>query len=350
MANLFDKDFHDASPVRWGIVGPGTIARKFAHDAQSVPGCALEAVAGRDATRSEAFARNHRIRRALPSLAAMAEDPAIDAVYVATPHSNHFETAMLMLAHGKSVLVEKPMTVSAREALQLIEAARSAGVFLMEAMWTRFLPVYAEVRHWLRDGAIGRIRMASSSFCVRGNQSPALRWFDPAQAGGSLLDLGVYCVSMQLFATGASPSAITAQAVFSDSGVDELLTATMLYPDGIIGGFSCGFAAHGDTSFTIAGEQGKIHVADSFFAATRATLTRGDQVREIERPFLSGGFEYQIAEACRCIRRGALESEGMPHAQSLETMQTLDQIRSIVGLVYPWENADLTACRAKYKV
>lgn len=342
-ANLFDKDFHEADPVRWGIVGPGTIACKFAHDARSVPGCALEAVAGRDAKRSEAFARDHGIRRALPSLAAMAEDPAIDAVYVATPHSNHFETAMLMLSQGKAVLVEKPMTVSAHEALLLIEAARSAGVFLMEALWTRFLPLYEEVIHLLRDGAIGRIRMVSSSFCVQGNQSPSLRWFDPAQAGGSLLDLGVYCVSMQRLAAGAPPTSINAQAVFSHTGVDELLAATLRYPKGILGNFSCGLAAHGDTSFSIAGEQGKIHVVDSFFAATRATLTRGDQVREIERPFLSGGFEYQIDEACRCIRRGALESEGMPHAQSLETMQTLDQIRSIVGLVYPWESADLTS-------
>ncbi len=333
----FFKDMESIEPLRWGLVGPGTIARKFAHDAQAVPGCVLESVAGRDAARAEAFARDCGFRRFHATPSAMAEDAAIDAVYVATPHQNHFETALLMLSHGKAVLVEKPITVSAAEAARLIETARTNGVFLMEALWTRFLPVFDEVRRWLDDGAIGRVRMVSSGFCVRGNQNPALRWFDPAQAGGSLLDLGVYCLSMHQFATGAAPLSTSPQAIFAPTGVDELLTVAMRNPDGVLGQFACGFAAHGDTSLTIAGEAGRIHVPHSFFSAQRATLLCGSHPREIERPFLAGGFEYQIAEVCRCIRRGAIESDTMPLNQTLDTMRTMDLIRSQIGLVYPWE-------------
>jgi predicted dehydrogenase len=336
---IFFNDMESIEPLRWGIVGPGAIARKFAQDAQAVPGCVLESVAGRDAARAEAFARECGTRRFHASPLAMAEDAAIDAVYVATPHHNHFDTAMLMLSHGKAVLVEKPITVSAAEASRLVETARIKGVFLMEAMWTRFLPMFDEVRRWLDDGAIGRLRMVSSGFCVRGNQDPTLRWLDPAKAGGSLLDLGVYCLSMQQFATGAAPLSTSPQALVASTGVDELLTVAMRYPDGVLGQFTCGLAAHGDTSLTIAGEAGRIHVPHSFFSAQRATILCGNHPREIERPFIAGGFEYQIAEVCRCIRRGAIESNKMPLRETLDTMRTMDLIRSQIGLVYPWERA-----------
>ncbi len=323
--------------IRWGIIGPGSIARKFAQDIRVVPGCSLESVAGRDARRAGAFANANGLPRHHASVRELAEDAGIDAVYIATPHTGHFESAKLMVAQGKAVLVEKPFTVNSREAVELIQAATDAGVFLMEALWTRFLPVYEDIQQWLADGAIGRVRMVSAAFCVRGNQDASLRWLNPALAGGALLDLGVYCLAMQRFAVGAAPLSSCATAVFAPSGVDELLSASVSYPGGVLGQFSCGFAAHGDTSMTIAGESGTIRVPVSFFAARTASLVVGGESRTIERPFLAGGFEYQIAEACRCLRAGLLESPRMPLAETLETMNAMDSMRRAIGLVYPGE-------------
>ena len=323
--------------IRWGIIGPGAIARKFALDIRTVPGCSLESVAGRDASRAEAFARANGVPRHHFSAQALAEDADVDAVYIATPHTSHFEIASLMVAHGKALLVEKPFTVNSREAAALIHAARDAGVFLMEALWTRFLPVYEDIQQWLADGVIGRVRFVSTAFCVRGNQNPSLRWLNPDLAGGSLLDLGVYCLAMQRFAVGAPPESSCAVAVLAPSGVDELLSASIVYPGGVLGQFSCGFAACGDTSLTIACENGTIRVPDSFFSARTASLVAGGESRMIERPFLASGFEYQIAEVCRCLRAGLLESPRMPLAETLDTMKTMDSIRRTIGLVYPAE-------------
>lgn len=323
--------------IRWGIIGPGSIARKFAQDIRAVPGCSLESVAGRDANRAGVFASANGLPRYHASAQALAEDAGIDAVYIATPHTGHFESAKLVLSHRKAVLVEKPITVNSSEAADLIQVARDAGVFLMEALWTRFLPIYEEIHRWLASGAIGRVRMVSTAFCVRGNQDASLRWLNPALAGGSLLDLGVYCLAMQRFAVGSPPQSSCATAVFAPSGVDELLSASVSYRGGALGQFSCGFAAHGDTSMTIAGETGTIRVPDSFFAARTASLFVGGESRTIERPFLAGGFEYQIAEVCRCLRGGLLESPRMPLAETWETMNAMDSIRRTIGLVYPGE-------------
>jgi len=322
--------------VGWGVVGPGAIARKFARDLRVAQGGHLRAVAGRDHSRAKAFGEEFGAARACDNILALAEDPSVDIVYIATPHSAHFAAARILLQHGKHVLIEKPMTVNAAQARELISIARANRVFLMEAMWTRFLPVYRRVRKWIDEGRIGKCRCVTSSFCIRGNQDPSSRLMNLDLAGGGLLDLGVYNLAMTQFVFGGKPDRIHASANFAETGADEMLSVSLGYRNAIAQ-FACGFAALGDNSLIIAGEAGWVRVPATFISAQEATLTVGSDTETIREPFRGEGFEYEIEEAMRCLRSGEIESPVMPLADSLETVVIMDEIRSQIGLRYPFE-------------
>jgi predicted dehydrogenase len=270
-------------------------------------------------------------------LPALATDPKVDLVYIATPHNDHFHTAKTLLQHGKPLLVEKPMTVNADQASQLIRLARSNGVFLMEAMWTRCLPIYQQVSHWISENKIGRVRLVESSFCIRGNQDPSQSWLNPALAGGGLLDLGVYNIAMSQFLLGQRPTQIAATASFCSTGVDELLSASLRFSQNSLAQFSCGFVTRGDNSLTIYGEMGRIHLPEPFFAAQEAQLIIGGQRETAVAPFRAEGFEFEIEEAVRCWRNGLPESPLMPLDDTLANLEVMDSIRATIGLRYPFE-------------
>jgi len=324
-------------PVRWGILGPGGIAHKFARDLRVVPGGRLRAIAGRDLARARAFAGEFGADLAFDDALALAADPTVDAVYIATPHSAHFAAAKILLQHGKPVLIEKPMSVNAAEARELIALARQNRTFLMEAMWTRFLPVFRRVGEWIAEGRIGACRTVTSSFCVRGERDPGKRWLNPHLAGGGLLDLGVYNLAATQFVFGGRPERVSAFANFSAAtGVDEMLCVSLAFGSGLAQ-FTCGFAAHGDNALNIAGEAGLIRIPPTFISAREATLTSGSAQETIREPFRSEGFEYEIAEAMRCLGAGEIESPLMPHADTLATVEVMDEIRAQIGLRYPFE-------------
>jgi predicted dehydrogenase len=323
------------STVRWGIVGPGRIARKFARDLRVAEGGRLHAVASRDMERARSFAAEHGAALAFDDARNLAADSSVDMVYIAAPHNAHFATAMLMLEAGKPVLCEKPLTVNARQTRELIALSRSNGVFLMEAMWTRFLPVYARVREWLDAGRIGRPQLVSSAFCIQAPRDPANRFFNPALAGGGLLDVGVYTLAISQWVMGLKPERVAATARFAETGVDELLAATLHYTSGGIAQCVCGLSTAFDNSLVIGGDKGFIRVPAVFIHAQEAVLDVGGKIETIHQPLRGEGFEYEIEEAMRCFRAGEIESPLMPHADTLATMEIMDAIRHQTGLRYP---------------
>lgn len=314
-----------------------------------MPSSELRAVLGRDATRTAAFAANcTNIDGSHPAVARsineLLADPRIDGIYIATPHAQHGEWVRQCLDAGKPVLCEKPLVPNLAQGRALVHLARARQVFLMEAIWTRFLPIYAVVARWLRDKAIGDLRAIQSSFCFPAPFEPAGRLYNPALAGGALLDLGVYNLTVTRWvlqtALGACPEplAIHATGVLAATGVDQRVTATLQFPGGLDSQFICGLDGCGENALTILGERGVIKLPQCFWQATEALLQRWDEPEQkIAEPFRINGFEYEIEEAERCIRAGLVESPGVTHADTLATLAWMDEIRRQVGVRYPFE-------------
>lgn len=340
----------DKPSFGWAVIGPGRIANRFAEAVCALPGMHLQCVQGRDRDRAEAFARQWT-RAGEPAIAtttdiaAVLADQEVHGVYIATPHAFHADAVRLALNARKPVLCEKPMVTDARTAETLIDLARSQHTFLMEAVWTRFLPLHLAVAEWLRTGLIGELRTLQSSFCFNAPFDAKSRLFDPSQAGGALLDIGIYNLTVTRMvleaALGHCPAAerIDAQAVLAPTGVDQRLHATLHFPSGIASQFVCAIDSTADNSFHIYGERGTITLHNGFWQATRATLTRpGQEVVQIEHPFRINGFEYQIEAAVAAIQSGRIECDRIPHSETLATLRCMDQIRSIIGARYPFDS------------
>lgn len=325
------------SPIRWGLIGPGRIAHKFAEALASVGGAQLHAVVSRSRPRAQAFADQYNAPAAYDAVEALAEDPAVDAVYIATPHRFHAEAARACLEARKAVLCEKPLTVNAAEAEQVIAAARRHQVFLMEAVWSRFLPIYQQVRAWLEAGIIGPVRMVTSNFGVRMRHAPSHRVLNHDLAGGSLLDLGIYNVALTQFVLGRNPTGFDAHGLIGPTGVDDVTSAQLYYADQTVAQFNCSFRAMATNDLHISGEEGHIRVHPRFWGATTATLTTENDEQTVHKPFRCNGFEYEIEATMRGLRTGHIESTLMSHADTLANLHLMDAIRERIGLRYDFE-------------
>lgn len=338
-------------PLRWAVVGPGRIAQAFAKALHSLPDAALVSVCGRDAGRAAAFARDCTpAGKPLPDtctdLPARLARGDIDLVYVATPHAQHAEAVEAALRAGCAVLCEKSLTPGRAQAEPLVALARERGLFLMEAVWTRFLPAYAQVKRWMDAGAIGRLRVIQSSFCFPVPFDPNDRLYDPARAGGALLDVGVYNLTATRWALQQAlghvpePEALDVRGELAPTGVDRQVTATLHFADGISSQFVCGFAQRSDNSLRLLGDAGCIVLPKHFWMAQRVELHQGFGPPEVvDTPFACNGLEGEIAEAMRCVRAGLVESPLMTLDESLATLGWMDQLRARLGVRYPWEPA-----------
>ncbi|MEM1179580.1 MAG: Gfo/Idh/MocA family oxidoreductase [Acidobacteriota bacterium] len=328
------------STVRWGIVGPGRIAEKFATDLRVVKSARLHAVASRSVERAEAFGRRFGAKRSYGSYRELAADAEVDAVYVATPHHVHLEAAAPQLEAGKAVLVEKPIAATARQATEMVERARRADVFLMEAMWTRFVPMMEVVRRWLDEGAIGEVRLvrASFGFGKREDRPYPRRLTDPAMAGGSLLDVGIYPLMLARWVYGDPALTTRALASVGPTGVDGACSIIQSFPGGGLAELSSAVDVETHRNALIAGSRGQIEIP-YFHGAQEAVLIRDGERHHVSRPFESGGFEYQIRAVGRCLGAGLTESPKMPLAESLENVRLMDAIRRQVGVAYPFDDA-----------
>lgn len=323
--------------TRWGILGPGTISQKLATALKVIPDAEITAVGSRNLQRANAFADKFRIPHRHGNYTDLAHNPDVDVIYVATPHPFHKECAMLCLEAGKAVLCEKPLTVNAEQAAEMIACARENDQFLMEAMWTRFLPVIVKVREWLAEGIIGEPRLLTADKASRQPLSTETlkgRLFNPELGGGGLLDVGVYTIALAYMVFG-TPSKITSLAHIGETNVDEQASILLGYDAGEIANLFCAIRTDTPNEARIAGTNGAIHIPE-FWQATSATLTRTrKEPIHIEIPFKSNGFENQAMEVINCLREGKLESDVMPLDESLSIMKTMDTIRFQWGLRYP---------------
>jgi predicted dehydrogenase len=323
--------------IQWGIIGPGKIAERFAQCVDVVEGASIHAVASRNPDRGKKFAKRHKVAVVYSSYEELVSDPEIDVVYIATPHNFHYENTKLCLEAGKHVLCEKPLTVNANQSERLIALAREKQLFLMEAMWTYFLPIYSVVRQWLDTGKIGEITFMTSTFGFIPNRDPDSRLFNPRLAGGTLLDIGIYNLAVSRWVVGQEVQSFDVRGLIGKTGVDEHVSATLEFEEDVISQFTCTFLSNTYNDFVIYGTKGHIRVHPNFWGATKATLFTGRRKKTVEKPMRSTGFEYEIEEVGRCLRAGLIESPVMTHEKALASMELMDAIRASIGLTYPFE-------------
>jgi predicted dehydrogenase len=268
----------------------------------------------------------------------LANDPDVDVVYVATPHAFHQEHVMLALEAGKAVLCEKPFTINAAQAKTVISLARERKLFLMEAMWTRYVPLVVKLRELLAEEMIGELQMLEIGMAFVAPRDESYYFFDPHLGGGILLDGGAYAVSIASMLFGGPPSRVASMAQIGETGVDEQSAVILGYELGQLAVLYMSFKTSIPPAARIMGSEGRITIHPPIFNPTQFTISRADQEDEVvEMPFEGNGLNYEAAEVMRCLQAGKLESETMPLDETLAIMQTLDQIRAQWGLKYPME-------------
>lgn len=320
--------------VRWGILGTGKIARAFAAGLKDTPGAVLAAVGSRSLATAGAFAAEFGAGASYGSYQELANAADIDLVYIGTPHTLHAENATTVLEAGKGVLCEKPFAINRREAEQVVALARAKKLFLMEAMWTRFMPALAEVRRIIASGEIGAVTHLSADFGFAAGVRPEHRVLNHALGGGALLDLGIYPLSIAAALLGPVES-VMAQAEFGATGVDLQTAFTLKHRDGGMSSCSCSLRARTPVELTVSGELGYVRMDTMFHRAQSVTVSLADGVaRTVPTPFIGNGYAHEAIEAQRCWRAGLGESEGMPLEETLALMGVLDTIRDQIGLRY----------------
>jgi predicted dehydrogenase len=324
--------------IRWGILSTGKIAHEFATGLRSVCDAQLLAVGSRTQHAADAFGKVFNVPHCHAGYEALAHDPDVDVIFVATPHSMHKAHSLLCLEAGKAVLCEKSFTVNALEAAEVIQTAREKRLFLMEAMWTRFIPAFARVRELLTEGIIGDLLMLVADCGIRAPFNAHSPLYNPDLGGSALLDVGVYGVSLASALFG-SPECINSMACLGATGIDEQSTIQFGYRGGQIAVLSCSISARTRKEAMIVGTEGYIVIRTPWWHPQTFTLSitkRPDKIYEI--PFESNGFNYEATEVMRCLADGQLESEVMPLDETLSIMRTMDQVRAQWGLVYPSES------------
>ena len=324
------------STVRWGILGTGNIARQFAKGLDELPGTQLAAVGSRTRASAEAFAKAFGISTYYPSYEALAASD-VDAVYVATPHTLHRDNTIMLLKAGKAVLCEKPFAINHAEAAEMVATARKRGVFLMEAMWTRFLPHMVRLRELLAEEVIGELRMLQADFGFRVDVNPEGRLFNPELGGGALLDVGVYPVALA-HALFGPPTDIKGFANLGATGVDEEAATLFRHSGGRLALLSAAIRLNTPQEATLIGERGHIRLHSGWWRPSGFTVYRsGADPETVEPPCPLNGYNYEALEVGRCLREGLSESGTMPLDESLAILKTLDALRDQWGLRYPVE-------------
>jgi predicted dehydrogenase len=367
--------------IRWGILGTGKIARDFSQGLKFLPDAQLLAVGSRSLATAQEFSRKLKIPRAYGSYEELVKDPDIDVIYIATPHIRHKEDCILCLEAGKPILCEKPFTINAQEAREVIALARQKQLFCMEAMWMRFMPLILKVRELINNGTIGEVRMLKADFGYPAEFSPDHRFFNLKLGGGALLDRGIYPLSLCFFLLG-TPASIVSQASIGTTGVDEQSAMILSYPQGQLAILSATLRSLTSNEAIIIGTQGQIRIHAPFFRPAQLSISKGSEFTSSaskpshpsfkqklvasakENPFIKqlyfrfgssllpliqpstkivqpaegNGYNYEAAEVMRCLRSGEQESKIMPLDETLSLMETMDSIRSQWNLKYPQES------------
>ena len=325
-------------PIRWGILGTGAIAAAFANSLRHVTDTTLFAVGSRGQTSADDFAQTHDVDRAYASYSELVADPDVDVVYVATPHTAHFENTMLCLGAGKHVLCEKPFALNSAQIKKMVALAKCNGLFLMEAMWMRFIPLIVELQRRIKAGEIGQVQMIQADFGFRAPLDPQSRLFNPALAGGALLDLGIYPLAFSALLLG-NPEKICSLAHVGTTGVDEQSAYVLKHKGGELSVLASALRTQTSMSAWVYGTHGRIHLPKQFWRAKEMVLYRNEvEPESILMPYAGSGYQFEAQEVVDCLRSGKTESDIMPLCDSESLMETMDTIRRQWGLTYPNES------------
>lgn len=321
--------------TRWGIIGLGKIAKQFAQALQRVEGAHCYAVASRTIEKARSFQEAHGFEKAYGTYEALIKDPLVEVIYIATPHIYHYENALACLLAGKSVLCEKPLAMNLVQVQALVEAAQANNCFLMEALWTRFLPHFLQVKSWVDQGKIGDVKMIIADLGFKSKFDPESRLFNPKLGGGAWLDIGIYPAFLATILIGL-PDKVQAYASFTSTGVDGSCHAILAYPKGeaIL---SSSFMVNSPCEAHIIGDKGRIVIKAQWHKPSAASLFQQGQalVDRFQTDYKErNGYEYEIEEVQACLRNGMLQSQQFSWKNSLDLMEVLDRVRTSAGIVY----------------
>jgi predicted dehydrogenase len=327
--------------IRWGVVGPGRIAEKLVQDFRHVEGARAVAVASRSIDRARDFAGRHGLERAHGSYADILADPEVDVLYVATPHPQHCGIALGALEAGKALLVEKAFTATVAGAQKVVDSARETGVFVMEAMWTRFQPAVVRLRELIAEGAIGEVRSVQADLGVQRDFDPTDRLFSRELGGGALLDLGVYVVSFAQMVLGDPDTVVAAGSTF-ETGVDAEASLLLGYADGRTATLTTSLRNALPGQARVFGTAGWIDVLPRFHHPQTIVLHRADADPEpITLAQRGGGYSHELAEVTECVRAGRGESAVMPLADTLAVQRALEDAAGQLGVTFAEDRAVL---------
>ncbi|WP_339785238.1 Gfo/Idh/MocA family oxidoreductase [uncultured Imperialibacter sp.] len=319
---------------RWGIVGLGRIAHKFAEALKVIPTAQLVAVASRDRKNAEAFAERFEAKTFYDNYEDLILDKEVDIVYIATTHPSHASLAKACLRFGKPVLCEKPFAMNYQQAKEVYEVARESGVFIMEALWTRFLPSMKRVIDIVKKEEIGHVVSIQADFGFKAPYDPGARLFNKELGGGALLDVGIYPVFLTTALLG-EPAKIQASGVIGPTGVDEQCAMLLEYDNGAIASLSCSIISNNTQVASINGSKSRIQIDQPFWGQTNINIFTDWKPRGLVKfDYPSNGLNYQVAEVHKCLDEGKTESDLWSYGDSLLVLKTLDRIREKIGLKY----------------
>lgn len=328
--------------IRWGILGAGRIAQKFASDLKLVEDAEVFAIASRGQSNAAIFADLYPAALQYDNYEDLVQNPEVDIIYIATPHGLHYEHTLLCIQHGKAVLCEKAFALNVRQAREMISTARARKVFLMEALWSKFIPSWQKMMEMIANGKLGEIKNVLINFGFIPQEPVADRVFNPSLGGGTLLDIGVYNIFYALSVLGR-PDHIEASMTPAATGVDEQCAVLFRYKNGAMAQLFSSYSTHLATEADISGSKGRIRLTHRFYTPD-ATLEfypgRADTKTTIPvQPTEGWGYHYEARHAGECLRKGLTESSVMTHADTLVLMETMDEIRRRAGLRYPADEA-----------
>jgi predicted dehydrogenase len=332
-------DPHEAPALRWGILAPGYIAGSFASALRAATGQHIQAVASRSLDRAKAFAEEFGAATAYGAYDELVADPDVDVVYVASPHSEHRAQALLATGAGKPVLVEKAFARNGNEAREIVESAAAAGVFAMEAMWTRFLPHIDVVRRCLEDGLLGEVHTVHADHGQKLYPNGPARMSEPSLAGGAMLDLGIYPVSFAHFVLGDFVD-VTASGTRTDKGVDAQAAIGVTSSSGAMGVLGTTMLTKTPTTAAVCGTEARLEIDGDFYgprAVVRLVANDGTELDQFSNPDTTHGLHFEACEVARQVTAGASESPLMPLAETLAIMDALDDVRAQIGVRFPGE-------------
>ncbi len=310
--------------VKFGIMGLGGIAHRFAKVLKTIENVELTAVASTDETRARQFAGEYAVKKYFGDYAALAADPFVDVVYIAQTHDRHYELIKLCIEHKKGVICEKPMVLTEQQALEVTELSKINKVLLMEAMWSRFIPTFRKAREWVSEGKIGTVRLVQASFCFHFPYDPAHRLYNAGTAGGSLYDAGVYPIEFTTGILNENPAEVKAVATFCENGVDDYVAMAMKFESGVLASLSCGIRAATSKDAYIYGDNGYVVVYNFLGSHKIERYDKDFQLCETFEAEFEDGFCYEIRHFAELFRTGKVESEIIPHKDNIATSRIFE--------------------------